>query len=109
MQVSYWLMLAVMCGWGTFVAIPTAGTTHTWTLLGREVGERGHLWIVLQTLYEGKFWEFSWDEMARYDIPATIDKILEVTGKKSLFYIGHSMGTTTFMAMHHYRPDIASK
>jgi len=57
----------------------------------------------------GKFWEFSWDEMARYDIPATVDKILEVTGKENLFYIGHSMGTTTFMAMHHYRPDVAKK
>jgi len=57
----------------------------------------------------GKFWEFSWDEMAHYDIPANIDKILEVTGKEKLFYIGHSMGTTTFMAMHHYRPDVTSK
>ena len=47
--------------------------------------------------------------MAHYDIPANIDKILEVTGKEKLFYIGHSMGTTTFMAMHHYRPDVTSK
>jgi len=57
----------------------------------------------------GKFWEYSWDEMAKYDIPAQVEKILEVTGKEKLFYIGHSMGTTTFMAMHHYRPDIAKK
>jgi len=57
----------------------------------------------------GGFWEFSWDEMAKYDIPAQINKVLEVTGKEDLQYIGHSMGTTAFMAMHHYRPDVAQK
>eukprot|EP00092_Neocalanus_flemingeri_P032434 GFUD01035275.1.p1 GENE.GFUD01035275.1~~GFUD01035275.1.p1 ORF type:complete len:340 (-),score=70.02 GFUD01035275.1:2-1021(-) len=57
----------------------------------------------------GEFWQFSWDEMAQYDIPAQIEKILEVTGREKLFYIGHSMGTTTFLAMHHYRQDVAKK
>jgi len=55
------------------------------------------------------FWDFTWDEMAKYDIPAQIEKVLEVTGKDDLQYIGHSMGTTAFMAMHHYRTDIAQK
>jgi len=57
----------------------------------------------------GGFWEFSWDEMAKYDIPAQVNKVLELTGKEDLQYIGHSMGTTAFMAMHHYRPDVAAK
>jgi len=55
------------------------------------------------------FWDFTWDEMARYDIPAQITKVLEVTGQPDLQYVGHSMGTTAFMAMHHYRLDIAAK
>jgi hypothetical protein len=36
-------------------------------------------------------------------------QVLEVTGQSDLQYIGHSMGTTAFMAMHHYRLDIAAK
>jgi len=55
------------------------------------------------------FWDFTWDEMAHYDIPAMIEKVLELTGETELFYAGHSMGTTAFMAMHHYRPDIGEK
>jgi len=55
------------------------------------------------------FWDFTWDEMAKYDIPTQIEKVLEQTGQDELQYIGHSMGTTAFMAMHHYRTDIAQK
>ena len=57
----------------------------------------------------GGFWDFTWDEMAHYDLPTMIEKALEVTGESELFYAGHSMGTTAFMAMHHYRPDIGQK
>ena len=44
-----------------------------------------------------------------YDIPAMIDLILKETGHEKIHYVGHSMGTTGFMAMHHYRPDIGEK
>jgi len=57
----------------------------------------------------GGFWDFAWDEMAHYDIPSQIEKVLEVTGAEELHYVGHSMGTTAFMAMHHYRKDIGEK
>jgi pimeloyl-ACP methyl ester carboxylesterase len=40
-----------------------------------------------------EFWAWSWDEMAKYDIPAFIGYILNVTGKQQLTYIGHSQGT----------------
>ena len=36
------------------------------------------------------YWEFSFDEMARNDLPATISTVLRVTGKSRLSYIGHS-------------------
>jgi len=58
---------------------------------------------------EGGFWDFAWDEMAKYDIPSQIEKVLELSGATELQYIGHSMGTTAFMAMHHYRTDIGEK
>lgn len=40
-----------------------------------------------------KFWDFSWDEMAKYDIPAVIDYITSETGNQQVFYVGHSQGT----------------
>merc|ERR1719402_1018084 len=51
------------------------------------------------------FWDFTWDEIARYDLPAMLEFVLEYTGKEDMFYAGHSMGTTTFMAMHKYHPE----
>ncbi|GMT23086.1 hypothetical protein PFISCL1PPCAC_14383, partial [Pristionchus fissidentatus] len=42
------------------------------------------------TKNDEKFWEYTMDEMARFDISAAIDKALELSGSKSLYYIGHS-------------------
>ncbi|ORZ18776.1 Alpha/Beta hydrolase protein [Absidia repens] len=40
-----------------------------------------------------QFWNFSLNELAMYDLPDTIDYILETTGRKNLTYIGFSQGT----------------
>ncbi|XP_032087789.1 putative lysosomal acid lipase/cholesteryl ester hydrolase isoform X3 [Thamnophis elegans] len=44
------------------------------------------------SIYQQKFWDFSFHEMAVYDIPATINFILHKTGQDSLYYVGHSQG-----------------
>lgn len=36
----------------------------------------------------------SFDEMAKFDLPAAINFILEKTGQEKLYYIGYSQGTT---------------
>lgn len=54
-----------------------------------------------------QFWNFSWDEMARYDLPATIKTILGVTGADSLSYVGHSQGTETMFARLSQDKDLA--
>ncbi|XP_058789430.1 lipase 3-like isoform X2 [Phymastichus coffea] len=55
-----------------------------------------------------KFWDFSWDELGMYDLPAVITYITDLK-KDSLFYIGHSMGATTFSVMAIERPEVAKK
>ena len=52
---------------------------------------------------------FSWDHSAEYDLPAMINKVLETTNQEKLFYIGHSMGTTGFMAMAATKPEMREK
>merc|ERR1719228_1511090 len=70
---------------------------------------RNHTYLNPDAWLNHHFWDFTWDEMAKYDIPSMVEKVLEVTGQSELFYAGHSMGTTAFMAMGHYRPDIYEK
>jgi pimeloyl-ACP methyl ester carboxylesterase len=43
---------------------------------------------------EAKFWDFDWEEMGQYDIPASLDYITALTGKPKVAYVGHSQGTT---------------
>ncbi|KAK4397827.1 Triacylglycerol lipase 2 [Sesamum angolense] len=38
------------------------------------------------------FWDWSWEELAAYDLPATFQYIYDQTSQK-LHYVGHSMGT----------------
>ncbi|CAI6364457.1 unnamed protein product [Macrosiphum euphorbiae] len=52
-----------------------------------------------------EFWNFSFHEMGIYDLPATIDYILELTNQSQLYYIGHSMGSCMFFVMCSMRPE----
>ncbi|XP_012054536.1 PREDICTED: lipase 3-like [Atta cephalotes] len=45
-----------------------------------------------------------WHEIGVYDLPAMIDYIVKTTGRKKMFYIGHSQGTTSFFVMTTERP-----
>ena len=40
-----------------------------------------------------EFWDFSWDDMARDDLPSMIGFILNMTQCTKLAYVGHSQGT----------------
>ncbi|XP_044254320.1 lipase 3-like [Tribolium madens] len=58
---------------------------------------------------DGEFWDFSLHEIGIYDNPAFIDYVLNVTGKKSLHYIGYSQGTTTFFILGSEKPKYVKK
>lgn len=56
-----------------------------------------------------EFWNFSWHEMAQYDLPALIDYVLHMTQKEDLLYIGHSQGTTQFWIFNEIHPEYKEK
>ncbi|XP_078360080.1 lysosomal acid lipase/cholesteryl ester hydrolase-like isoform X2 [Oculina patagonica] len=56
-----------------------------------------------------EFWDWSFQEMAHFDIPAMIDHALKVSGQAQLFYIGHSQGTLVGFTSFSTNPEIAKK
>lgn len=55
------------------------------------------------------FWNFSWDEMAKYDLPTIVNFILNKTGQPSLYYAGHSQGTLIPFAELSRNKELAQK
>ncbi|KAM7072815.1 gastric triacylglycerol lipase-like [Molossus nigricans] len=67
---------------------------------------KGHMYYSNDS---AEFWAFSFDEMAKYDIPATLYFILKKTGQEMLNYVGHSQGATIgFIAFSTY-PNLAER
>nr|XP_050855587.1 lipase 3-like [Vespula vulgaris] len=56
-----------------------------------------------------KFWEFSYHDIGLHDTPQYIDYVLNYTGSKKLFYIGHSMGTSVSYVMLSMKPSYNDK
>mmetsp|Transcript_115985 Transcript_115985/g.339156 ORF Transcript_115985/g.339156 Transcript_115985/m.339156 type:complete len:397 (-) Transcript_115985:176-1366(-) len=48
----------------------------------------------LHSFLDKKFWDYTFDDMANYDVPTNVDNILKATGKSSLTFVGWSQGTT---------------
>ena len=65
--------------------------------LGHKLRNQGKI-DTFKYRWSGKYWQFSFWEMAVYDHPAIIDYILEETGAEQLHYAGYSMGTMTLLA-----------
>lgn len=45
-----------------------------------------------------KFFDFSFEDLANYDVPAQINKVIQVTGRPTISYVGHSQGTSQMFA-----------
>lgn len=53
-----------------------------------------------------KYWNFSFDEMAKYDVPAVINYIKEISqSTEKIDYIGHSQGASIFMLAYILYPQ----
>lgn len=69
---------------------------------------------------DARFWDYSFHEMAQYDLPAVLDYVLEVKRTENRYhdvrvdshqviYVGHSMGTSMAFAMLSLRPEYNRK
>ncbi|KAL1509736.1 hypothetical protein ABEB36_004428 [Hypothenemus hampei] len=73
---------------------------------------RGNSWSrshVNLTTDDTEFWNFSWHEIGTIDLPTMIDYILDQTGVPSLYYAGHSQGTTVFYVLTSTYPEYNNK
>ncbi|NXU59449.1 LIPM Lipase, partial [Turnix velox] len=73
---------------------------------------RGNRWSRKHQKYsidQDEFWAFSFDEMAKFDLPAAINFIVKKTGQKRLYYIGYSQGTTIAFIAFSRMPELAQK
>ncbi|XP_040601312.1 tear acid lipase-like protein isoform X2 [Mesocricetus auratus] len=55
------------------------------------------------------FWDFSFDEQIKFDIPAIIDFIVNKTGQTQIYYVGHSQGTFLAYGAFATNPQLAQK
>lgn len=70
---------------------------------------RGHTRYNATGAYRKQYWSFSLHEIGIYDLPSSIDYILETTNHTQLHYVGYSQGTALFFIMTSVRPEYNEK
>jgi len=102
-QMHQWLALP-----GQSTAYELADTGYdVWLANARGTSySKGHVTLSVK---DSEYWNFSFHEIGFYDVPAIVDHILQVTGKPSLQYIGHSQGCTVLMVCLTTRPEYNQK
>ena len=59
--------------------------------------------------HDWRYWDFSFHEIALFDLPAQIDYVLSLRRKRSLAYIGHSQGNLAMFILQSFQPGWANK
>ncbi|NXY18360.1 LIPM Lipase, partial [Atrichornis clamosus] len=73
---------------------------------------RGNSWSrrhVSRSIDSEAFWDFSFHEMAMYDLPAMVGFILMQTEQEKLFYVGHAQGNSLGFIAFSSMPRLAEK
>mmetsp|Transcript_6606 Transcript_6606/g.7352 ORF Transcript_6606/g.7352 Transcript_6606/m.7352 type:complete len:406 (-) Transcript_6606:42-1259(-) len=56
-----------------------------------------------------KFFDFSWDEMGKYDVTANLNYVISHSNYDKAFYVGHSQGVTQFFVASDVISDLGDK
>ncbi|KAH8341352.1 hypothetical protein KR059_003928, partial [Drosophila kikkawai] len=94
---------------------PNSGLAYLLYLKGYDVwmlNTRGNIYSrdhVNRNLPDSQYWDFSYHEIGTYDLPASVDAIIDKTGQRQIQYIGHSQGSTAFFVMCSERAEYAKK
>lgn len=74
---------------------------------------RGSTYSLNHTIYDSsldwQYWDFSFHEMALYDLPACIDYVLAKRNRNSLAYVGHSQGNLIMFVLQSYYPELYAR
>ncbi|KAL3669030.1 hypothetical protein V7S43_006315 [Phytophthora oleae] len=62
--------------------------------LGNNRGNTYSTGHVKYTTEDDAFWDFSWEDMGRFDLPAMLNYVRETSGQDTVALVGHSEGTT---------------
>ncbi|KAK9731506.1 alpha/beta-hydrolase lipase region [Popillia japonica] len=78
--------------------------------LGNARGSRyGLRHLHLNPQKDGHFWRYCWHDIGIRDLPAIVDKILKITSKTQISYVGHNQGNTIFYVMASIKPEYNAK
>lgn len=61
------------------------------------------------TRADKEFWDYSFQQITEYDLPDTIDFVLNRTGQNKLFYVGHSIGAGALFGLLSEKPHYNEK
>jgi len=99
-----WLILAEdslpkkLCELGYIVYLPYIRGTQF---------SRGHL--DYDSSLNSDYWEFSFDQIAEFDVPSNINFVKNRDKVEKVYYIGHSQGTLTFFLAYMNNPEFMEK
>jgi len=77
--------------------------------LGNNRGTANSYKHVSLNYHKKKYWQFSFNEMGKYDVPAFLETVLNKTGVEKLTYLGHSQGTTQFWIANIFHENLAQR
>ena len=75
--------------------------------LGNNRGNGVSMGHIKYTPNDPQFWNFTWSDMARYDLPAQLNHVLARSNQSRAYYIGHSEGTIQAFAALIEQPSLA--